>query len=380
MGIAIGYFAYNYEHVPLRVSSILTPILGADRLDGPLARVIDIVAVFATLGGVATSLGFIGSQFVFGMDFQWGIDLGNIGIILVVTGMTVLFTISMVLGVNRGIRRLSNFNMTLMLILMVTTLIVGPTAWLLNVGVQGFGGFIGDFVQMSLFTDATNGAEWSNAWSVFYWTWALAWSPFAGLFIARISRGRTVREVAATGIVATSAATIPWFMIIGGTALHAQHTGQADILGPLFEFGAEVPGFLLFQSFPLANVFLIAFLLLVTTFFVTSADSSTLAVSMMTTGGKERPSTINRVFWGVMLGLTASILMIIGGADALQAAAVTTGGPWSLVAFLAMLGLIKAFIKDSGPVLLQESTRLRGGKIDYSQDEAEPDAVPTDDD
>jgi choline/carnitine/betaine transport len=367
MGIAIGYFAYNYENVPLRVSSALTPLIGKDNLDGPAAKVIDVLAVFATIGGVATSLGFIGSQFISGLDFQWGVDLGNTGILLVVTTMTLLFTISMVLGVDKGIRRLSNFNMILFVVLMVATFLVGPSLFLVLIGTQALGGMITDFVSMSLFTGAgvEGGTEWTNAWTVFYWAWALSWSPFAGLFIARISRGRTVREVAFTGIAATSGATIPWFTFIGGTAVWAQHNGVADFSAVIAgEAGAEVSGFILFEAFPLGTVFMIAFMLLVTTFFITSADSSTLAVSMMTTGGKAQPSNINRIFWGVVLGMTAAILMILGGVDALQSAAIITGGPFAFVCFLAMLGLAKHFSATHGRVVLQDGAWIVGSGPD----------------
>ncbi|GAB6880623.1 BCCT family glycine betaine transporter BetL [Halorubrum gandharaense] len=359
MGIAIGYFAYNYDEVPLRVSSALTPILGRENLDGPVAKVVDIMAVFATIGGVATSLGFIGSQFIEGLSFQWGLDFGTMGIIAVVTGMTLLFTVSMVLGVDRGIRRLSNFNMMLFVGLMFATFIVGPTSFLVLLGTEAFGGMLNDFVSMSLYTGTgTEGAtEWVNAWPVFYWAWALSWSPFAGLFIARISKGRTVREVAFTGIAATSAATIPWFTFVGGTAVFYQHTGVADFSEVMaFELGAEVSGFILFEAFPLGTAFMIAFMVLVTTFFITSADSSTLAVSMMTTGGKAKPSNINRVFWGVVLGMTAAILMTLGGVDALQSAAIITGAPFAFVCLLAMLGLIWQFTRDGEPLLLQEDS------------------------
>jgi len=371
MGIAIGYFAYNYENVPLRVSSALTPIIGAENLDGPFAKVVDILAVFATIGGVATSLGFIGSQFITGLDYQWGISMGNIGILLVVTFMTLLFTTSMVLGVDKGIRRLSNFNMVLFVVLMFATFIVGPTLFLILLGTQAVGGMVGDFVSMSLFTGAgafgagnPEATEWMNAWTVFYWAWALSWSPFAGLFIARISKGRTVREVAFTGIVATSAATIPWFTFIGGTSVWAQHNGVADFSAVMAgEAGAEISGFILFETFPMGSLFMLAFMILVTTFFVTSADSSTLAVSMMTTGGKARPSTINRIFWGVVLGMTAAILMILGGtgsANTLQQAAIITGTPFAFVCFLSMLALIKDFGSEYGRVLLQDETVLVG--------------------
>ncbi|GAA0506546.1 choline/carnitine/betaine transport [Halorubrum aquaticum] len=402
MGIAIGYFAYNYESVPLRVSSALTPILGADNLDGPLAKVIDVLAVFATIGGVATSLGFIGSQFVTGLDYQWGIDMGDLGILLVVTMMTLLFTTSMVLGVDRGIRRLSNFNMVLFVALMLVTFVVGPTLFLLLLGTQAFGGMISDFVSMSLFTGAgpmgtgdASATGWINAWTVFYWAWALSWSPFAGLFIARISKGRTVREVAFTGIVATSAATIPWFTFVGGTAVWAQHNGIADFGAVIAgEAGPEVSGFILFEALnftlnlggtsmtiPIGSVLIYAFMILVTTFFVTSADSSTLAVSMMTTGGKAEPSNINRIFWGVVLGMTAAILMILGGtgsANTLQQAAIITGTPFAFVCFLAMLALIKDFGENYDQVLFQNETVLYGSEDDSGSRTGSP--VESDDD
>ncbi|MFC6614063.1 BCCT family transporter [Halopenitus salinus] len=374
MGIGIGYFAYNYEDVPLRVSSALTPLIGRKNLDGPIAKVVDVMAVFATIGGVATSLGFIGSQFVEGLRYQWGIDLGTTGIILVVTAMTLAFTVSMVLGVDRGIRRLSNFNMILFVILMIATLIVGPTAFLVLMGTQAIGGMFNDFVAMSLFTGAgvDGGTSWMNSWTVFYWAWALSWSPFAGLFIARISRGRTVREVAFTGIAATSAASIPWFIFVGGTAVWSHHNGVADFGAVIAgDAGAEVSGFILFETFPLSTVFILAFMVLVTTFFITSADSSTLAVSMMTTGGKARPSNINRIFWGVVLGMTAAILMTLGGVSALQSAAIITGTPFAFVCLLAMIGLIREFVSDGSRVLLQEDSWLFGSGPDDDPSAAE---------
>ncbi|WP_411968768.1 BCCT family transporter [Haloferax sp. YSSS75] len=362
MGLGIGYFVYNYD-APLRVSAVLTPILGADNVDGTLGKIVDILAVFATLGGVATSLGFIGSQFITGLNFQWGIQLGDIGTILVITGMVVIFTVSLVLGVDRGIRRLSNFNMVVFLLLMAATLIFGPTIRILELGTQAIGGFVGDFFQMSLFTQATvdSGNKWVNAWTVFYWLWPLAWSPFAGLFIARISRGRSVREVAFAGIGATSLATIPWFAIVGGSGVLLQHNGTANILGPVSEYGEAVSGYVLFGNLPiLGPVLLFAFLVLVTTFFVTSADSSTLAVSMMTTGGKKHPSSINRIFWAVLQGAVASILMVVGGVRALQSAAIITGAPFAIICVITTLGLIRTFQDDYGPLLLQDRTTLWG--------------------
>ncbi|WP_227377417.1 BCCT family transporter [Haladaptatus halobius] len=379
MGLGIGYFVYNYG-APLRVSAMLTPFLGADNVDGFWGTLVDILAVFATLGGVATSLGFIGSQFLTGLQYRWGIQLGDAGTIAIITGMTVIFTVSLLFGVDRGIRRLSNFNMTLFFVLMVGTLIVGPTFFIFEVGTQAIGGLIGDFFKMSLFTHVTESGKWANDWTVFYWAWPLAWSPFAGLFIARISRGRTVREVAFTGIGATAMATIPWFVVLGGTGVWLQHTGAVNALGPINNpnLGSAVSGYILYGALPLGQLFLLGFLVLVTTFFVTSADSSTLAVSMMTTGGKEHPSSINRIFWALLQGTVASILMVIGGADALQAAAITTGGPFLIVCSVAVIGLIRTFQDEHGSVLLQEETSIFGTSDAAKQSAGRKD--PADDD
>ncbi len=378
MGLGIGYYVHNHG-APLRVSAMLTPFVGADNVDNAWGQLVDILAVFATLGGVATSLGFIGSQFITGLEFQWGIQLGDLGTVAIITGMTVIFTASLVLGVDRGIRRLSNFNMTVFFVIMIATLIFGPTVRILGVGTQAMGGFIGDFFEMSLFTHFTKNGAWVNEWTVFYWLWPLAWSPFAGLFIARISRGRSVREVAFAGIGATAMATIPWFLIVGGSAVIMQHSGTANILGPVNTFGEAVSGYILFGSIPIAGtVLMFLFLVLVTTFFITSADSSTLAVSMMTTGGKEDPSSINRIFWAVLQGVVASILMVIGGVEALQSAAIITGGPFAIVCLLAVLGLIKTFRSEAGSVLLQEETTLIGSD-DTPKQTANPEPTKTDD-
>jgi glycine betaine transporter len=286
-GIGIGYYVYNHG-APLRVSAILTPFIGAENIkDSNWAKLVDVLAVFATLGGVATSLGFIGRQFLTGLQYQWGINLGEAGTILVITGMTVLFTASLLLGVDRGIRRLSDFNMTLFFVLMVATLIIGPTAFILQIGTKAMGGVITDFFRMSLFLDTANNGAWVNQWTAFFWAWPLAWSPFVGLFIARISRGRSVREVAFTGTGAMALASVPWFIVLGSTSVWLQHTGRANLLGPINRLGNAVSGYVLYGALPLGSLLVVAFVVLVVTFFITSADSSSLALAMLTTGGKE---------------------------------------------------------------------------------------------
>ncbi|SFS98655.1 BCCT family transporter [Halostagnicola kamekurae] len=357
MALPIAYFAYRYD-APMRISTVIAPWVGFDNLDSPIAKVIDILAVFATIGGVATTLGLVGSQFLVGVEWMTGVNVGDFGTVIVITGLTVAFTISVALGIKKGIRRLSYFNMVLFGVVTVATFVLGPTAYIMSVGTEALGAYANQFVTMSFYTGAetTMGggvAEWVGSWTVFYWAWWFSWTPFVGLFIARISRGRTVRQVAVTGVIASTGITIPWFATMGGTAIFLQENGRADILSVINELGEAGSGYPLFEALPLGGLLTVLFLVLVTTFLVTSADSSTLALGMLTTGGAESPSTINRVIWGFLIGALASLLMVTGGVDALQQAAIITGGPFSIIAILAVVAMIVSF-GDRRPLFLRE--------------------------
>ncbi|WP_222915551.1 BCCT family transporter [Natrinema sp. SYSU A 869] len=363
VAIPIAYFAYRRD-APMRISTIIGPIIGFDNLDSPWAKLVDILAVFATIGGIATTLGLVGNQFLVGLEYAGGVEFGDAGTILVITGLTVAFTISVALGVERGIRRISYFNMALFVVLTVAAFILGPTVYIMTVGTQALGAYINEFVSMSFFMGAgeTGGqgadAGFVGAWTVFYWAWWFSWAPFVGLFIARISRGRTVRQVAATGVVASTAITIPWFATMGGTSIFMQSNGQADILGTLeaWGFNEAVAGYPLFEALPAGELLTVLFLVLVTTFFVTSADSSTLALGMLTTGGKQKPSTINRVIWGGLMGSLASLLMVAGGTSALQQAAIIAGGPFAIITLIAVGVMIWVF-GSRRAVFLREEDR-----------------------
>jgi glycine betaine transporter len=366
IGLPIAYYAYNYD-APMRISTVLAPFVGVDNLDGGLAKLVDILAVFATVGAVGAALGFVGQQILTGLDYAYGISVGgDVGTIVTITGLTVLFTASVASGVRRGVRRISQVNVGLFSLIGLFIFLVGPTFTIVNLGIEALGQYIDQFVAMSLYTNTANDQAWIGPWTVFYWAWWFAAAPLAGLFLARVSRGRTVREVTFTGVIATTMATVPWFVIIGGTSMLFQSSGRADILGPVSEYGVAVSGFPLFQALPLGNVLVAAFLLLVLTFFLTTADSTTLALSMITTGGEEHPSVITRVFWGVTLGLIASILVVIGGTSALQNAAVITGGPLGIIGLVATYGLIKEFSSEYGRMVLQEDESVMVPDTDAS--------------
>jgi glycine betaine transporter len=367
IGIPVAYYVYEYG-APFRTSTVLLPVLGAENLDGVIGRTIDTLAVVATLGGIATGLGFIATQILTGITYRTGIQFGNVETLLAITGITIIFTLSLVAGVDRGIRRLSDFNVAMMAVLLLATLIGGIVldsisgAAVLNTGALAIGTYLGNFFRMSLFTGigTDGGAAWTSFWTVFYWSWWIAWAPFVGLFLARISKGRTIREVLFTAFVTMTSVSMVWFTVVGGTSMWLQQTGTADILGAVSQFGDGVAGYALFGALPLGAIWQPLFLILVVTFFATSADSSTLAVAMLTTGGKEDPSSINRVFWGVLQGIIASILVVLGGASALRSSVIITGAPFAVVCVAAMFIFVWKLARDHGsPIVDGDRTWIR---------------------
>ena len=358
IGIPVAYYAYKMD-APFRTSTVLIPLLGQDNLDGVIGKTIDTLAVVATLGGIATGLGFISTQILTGITYRTGIQFGNLETLLAITGITVIFTLSLVAGIDRGIRRLSDFNIVMMGILLTATLVGGMVMSsisalnVLNTGALAVGTYVQNFFGMSLFTGTgvEGGTGWTSFWTVFYWSWWIAWAPFVGLFLARISKGRTIREVLFTALVTMTTVSIVWFSVVGGTSMWMQFAGVADILGAVGEFGDGVAGYALFGALPLGALWQPLFLILVVTFFATSADSSTLAVAMLTTGGKENPSSINRVFWGVLQGLIASILVVLGGASALRSSVIITGAPFAIVCVVSFILFMRQLSDDHGHVL-----------------------------
>ncbi len=362
IGLPVAYFAYRHD-APFRVSTALYPVLGPDGLDGVVARTVDTLAVIATIGGIATGLGFIATQLLTGVTFRTGIAFGDAETVAVIVGITALFTLSLVAGVSRGIRRLSVFNVGIMALLLGVALVAGPTTDVLNVGVAALGVYATSFFEMSLFTGSgvEGGAGWTAAWTVFYWSWWIAWAPFVGLFLARISRGRTIRSVVGTAFGTMTAVSALWFTVIGGTSIRLQDAGTVDVLGAVGEFGDGVSGYVIFGAFPGGEVWQLLFLVLVTTFFLTSADSSTLAVGMLTTGGRREPSGANRVFWGVLQGAIASVLVVVGGATALRSSVIVTGAPFAVICLVAMVGFVRWLSRSEEPVPADRPATDRSG-------------------
>jgi glycine betaine transporter len=336
VAIPIAHYAYNYDN-PLRVSTLLTPIVGEENLSNPLTRLVDVLAVFATLGGLGTTVGLISRQFLGGVQSHFGVGVGDVGVVLLVLSLCAVFTIATVTGLRRGIKRLALLNVAVFAIIGLVTLVLGPTASMLSMGATAFGMYLIDFPAMSLFA----GPDWVSIWTVFYWAWWLSWAPFVGLFIARISYGRTIKTVILTTVGASALATMAWFLVMGGAAVNLQLGGVANFT----EAGQALAGFVLFGSLPLSQLLIALFLFAIITFLVTSANASTLGLAMLTDYGDSSPSTTMRVFWGVGQGLAASALIVMGGADALQSAAVITGGPIGIIVFVGVVGMLYRVVR-----------------------------------
>ena len=343
IGIPIAYFVFQ-RGAPLRVSSILTPFLGVDNLASPWSRLVDTLAVFATIGGIATSLGLISQQFLAGVRFQWGVPPSDLGPVLLVGGLAAVFVLSAVSGLHRGIRRISGLTLVLFGLFALLLFAVGPRAYVVARGTDAAGAYLGNFLPMSLFLSGS----WVTAWTVWNWAWWFSWAPFAGTFIAALSRGRRIRTVVFTSVVATSAATGVWFLIFGGTALSLQRGGGADALGAIADRGGSeaVAGFPLLSSLPLGELLAFLFLSLIVVFMVTSADTSTLVTAILASRRGIAPSRGSIVLWGSFQAAVALSVLLVGGGETLQALAVLTGAPFAVLAVLALIGLSLALYRE----------------------------------
>ncbi|MEQ8823254.1 MAG: BCCT family transporter [Filomicrobium sp.] len=331
VGLSLAFFSYN-RGLPLTIRSVFYPIFG-EAVWGWLGHVIDILAVFATLFGLATSLGFGAEQALAGMNYLFGIeatDFNKVMLIAVITGMA---TISVVAGLDSGVRVLSEINMTLAFALMVFVIIAGPTAAIAFGFFENLASYLTNIIPLS--SPVGRDDTFLHAWTTFYWAWWISWSPFVGMFIARVSRGRTVREFLICVLIVPTLVSVLWMTTFGGTALvqliDGGYTGVADTVK---NWQPELSLFKMLEQLPLSGVLSFVGIVLVVVFFVTSSDSGSLVIDTITAGGKMEPPVTQRVFWAVFEGLVAITLMLGGGLASLQAAAIATGFPFTLVLLL----------------------------------------------
>ncbi|MGC9452054.1 MAG: BCCT family transporter, partial [Oceanipulchritudo sp.] len=336
VGLGLAFFAYN-RGLPLTIRSIFHPILG-NRIHGFWGNLIDVLSVLATLMGLATSLGLGVKQVNAGLNYLFGMSISPEIQVVLIAVITLFATASVVAGLDGGVKRLSEWNMGLAALFMLFLLIAGPTIYILSGFTQNLGFYLTNLAELSLWTETFRETNWQGSWTVFYWAWWISWSPFVGMFIARISKGRTVREFILGVMLIPTLLSFIWMSVFGGSALFLQSRGIADILAAV---NADVSTalFSMLEHFPLTSVLSVAGILLVTVFFVTSSDSGSLVVDHLTSGGKLDSPVPQRVFWAVMEGVVAGVLLLGGGLTTLQTAAITTGLPFAVVLLLIIYAL-----------------------------------------
>jgi choline/glycine/proline betaine transport protein len=355
-GLALAFFCYN-RGMPLSIRSAFEPLLG-ERVHRWPGHAIDTIASVATLFGVATSLGIGARQVNAGLEHVFGVPVSTPTAVVLIGLITAIATCSVVLGLDRGIRRLSVLNIWIAGLLLAFVVAVGPTLFLLNGLVENVGLYLGDLVRLAFWNETYTQGDWQNGWTVFYWGWWIAWAPFVGMFVARISRGRTIREFIAGALFAATGMTLVWLSVFGGAALYIELAGPGGLTAvvgqslerSLFTFleilpaasGIEVPAFLTTAVSVLATVAIVLF-------FVTSSDSGSLVIDIITAGGKASPPAAQRVYWAVLEGVVAAVLLVGGGLAALQTAAISAGLPFAVLLLLMIVGLHRALRSTTAP-------------------------------
>ncbi|CAM3190841.1 choline/carnitine/betaine transport [Paracoccus aminovorans] len=343
-GLAMAYFSYRRD-LPTLVSSAFHPLLG-DRIHGPIGRTIDVLAIIATLFGTATSLGLGAQQINSGMNYLWHTGETPVISLTIIAVLSVAFILSAVSGVGKGIQFLSNLNMVIAVVLLLFLAALGPTVFILDTLIESLGYYFSDLVAMSFRTSAFSDSKWLASWTIFYWAWWISWAPFVGVFIARISRGRTIREFVVGVLLIPSAVTFIWFTIMGGSALHSELMGPGGLVTAIAEKGESVSLFALLEQYPLASLTSAVAMFLVAIFFVSGADAASVVMGMLSSYGTTFPRPRLVVLWGVLAAASASVLLVMGGLDGLQTAAIIGAAPFLLVMIGLCISLWKGLLDD----------------------------------
>lgn len=356
VALSLAYFQFR-KGEPGLISYTLKPVLGKKLVEGRIGILIDVLAVFATVIGVATTLGFGAAQINGGLTYLFGIPNNYFVQFIIVVVVTVLFMMSAWSGLGKGIKILSNANLVLAVTLLVLMFFTGPTILILNMFTDTIGGYIQNIIQMSFRIAPLNEShrEWINGWTIFYWAWWISWSPFVGIFIARVSRGRTVREFVIGVLLLPALVSFFWFSVFGVPGIEVQKAGTID-LGSLL---TEEILFAVFEEFPMSTVLSVVALILISTFFITSADSATFVLGMQTTYGSLTPPNGVKLVWGVAQSAVALILLYSGGLQALQNALIAAAFPFSLVMVLMMISLYRSLVREKKELGLYHKPKKR---------------------
>lgn len=357
--LGIAYFHFRHK-LPLAPRSLFYPLLG-NKIKGWIGHVIDAFCTIGTLLGVATSLGLGAMQINSGLTSVVDVDFSSNNQVIIIASITAVAVISTISGLGKGIKYLSISNIVLMFLLMAFVFVAGPTLFQLKIFVSTFGKYLQNIVGTSLWLDVRPNSDWQSTWTLFYWGWWLSWCPFVGIFVARVSKGRTIREFIFSVLLIPTLVTFFWFSVFGGTALHFQMFGDGRLASIIQENVAmSLHGLL--EYLPLYPITRWLGILLMVIFFITSSDSGSLVDDMVTSGGHPDPPVVQRAFWGISEGTIAAVLLLAGGLSALQTASISAGLPQSIIVIACCFSLVKALHKEKNTFALPSSKRKLRGK------------------
>jgi len=340
VALVLAYFSYRH-HLPLTLRSALYPLIGERIYQWP-GHLVDIFAVVGTIFGVATSLGLGAAQVNAGFNYLLDIDVSTTNQIIIMCFITALAVTSVSTGLDKGIKRLSEVNMILAITLLTLVFILGPSVFLLQAYLQNMGDYLADIVHNSFNLFAYKKTNWLGGWTIFYWGWWLAWAPFVGLFIARISRGRTIREFILGVMLIPTLFTLLWLTVFGNSAIDLVNNQGVVALGEMVSKDSSVALFVFLENFPFSALLSCFSVLMIVIFFVTSCDSGAMVVDMLCSNGSNNTPLWQRVYWAVGIGVVAAILLLVGGLNALQTMTIVSALPFAIVLLIAIVGLIKS--------------------------------------
>ena len=365
VALLLGYFAYRHG-LPLTMRSAFYPLIG-ERIYGRIGAAIDVFAVVCTTCGIATSLGFGVLQINAGLAYLFGVPVSAAVQVLLIVVTMALASVSVAMGLNAGIKRLSELNIAFSILLLIGVLLAGPTILLLQATIQNMGIYVSTLISKTFTLYAYEPTDWLGGWTIFYWGWWLSWSPFVGLFIARISRGRTIRQFTLGAILVPCGFTLFWMGVFGNSAIELILDGGAADLARQVSENQAVALFQFLEYLPMARVLAAISLAMVVIFFVTSADSGALVLNMLSAGGRDDTPVLQRIFWAGVIGAVAAVLLLAGGLASLQTAAIASALPFSVALLGAIWGFARALTVDVSQRDTQTVTPVLASDGDWRQ-------------
>ena len=343
VALSLAYFHYR-RGLPLSIRSVLYPLIG-QKIYGKWGHVVDTLAVFGTMFGVVTSLGLGAMQINAGFSNVFGIP-NNVPVQLcLIAIITAMATLSVMTGLDKGIKRLSDINIVLTVLLLGFMLFFGPTQFIIDSFIENIGNYVSQLIPLGFWSEAYSNTDWQANWTIFYWAWWVSWSPFVGIFVARISRGRTIREFIFGVLFIPMLLLFFWFTTFGGSAVHMELMGNYGLIEAVkADYGSAI--FKLIEYYPLTKPLTLVIVVMIMLWFVTSSDSASLVIDMLTAGGDTNPPKIQRLFWALSQGVIAAVLLVAGGLSALQAVAIIAGFPFAIVVFVMMYCLWRGLTRD----------------------------------